>query len=143
MKDSCFDIGNTTRTALHAFEQSGRPDAPTGPFTAGNGSLMRLAPVPLFYARNMADAVHFSGQSSITTHAAPNAIDACRYYAPLIVAAIEGQDKADLLADRPARRLTPASEKTHSWRDSDSPLEPGVAATGRVPIGVATPKVAT
>ena len=98
-KDYCFDIGNTTRTALHAFEKSGRPDAPTDPFTAGNGSLMRLAPAPLFYARHMADAVHFSGQSSITTHAAPNAIDACRYYASLIVAAIDGQDKADLLAD--------------------------------------------
>ena len=98
-KDFCFDIGNTIRTALHAFEQSGRPNAPTDPFTAGNGSLMRLAPVPLFYACNMADAVHFSGQSSITTHAAPNAIDACRYYASLIVAAIDGQDKADLLTD--------------------------------------------
>ena len=36
-KDHCFDIGNTTRTALHAFEQSGRPDVPTDPFTAGNG----------------------------------------------------------------------------------------------------------
>ena len=60
---------------------------------------MRLAPVPLFYARHPVDAVHFSGQSSITTHAAPNAIDACRYYASLIVAAIDGQDKADLLAD--------------------------------------------
>jgi len=98
-KDHCFDIGHTTRAALHAFEQSGRPDAPTDPFTAGNGSLMRLAPVPLFYACNMADAVYFSGQSSITTHAAPNAIDACRYYASLIVGAIEGQNKADLLAD--------------------------------------------
>jgi len=98
-KDSCFDIGNTTRTALHAFELAGQPDAPTDPYTAGNGSLMRLAPVPLFYTRQIEDAIYFSAQSSITTHAAPNAIDACRYYASLIVGAIDGQDKAYLLAD--------------------------------------------
>ena len=98
-KDHCFDIGNTTRTALHAFELSGQPDASTDPYTAGNGSLMRLAPVPLFYSRQIEDAIYFSAQSSITTHAAPNAIDACRYYASLIVGAIDGQDKANLLAD--------------------------------------------
>jgi ADP-ribosylglycohydrolase len=60
---------------------------------------MRLAPVPLFYSRQIEDAIYFSGQSSIATHAAPNAIDACRYYASLIVGAIDGQNKADLLAD--------------------------------------------
>ncbi len=98
-KDHCFDIGHTTRTALHAFELSGQPDAPTDPYTAGNGSLMRLAPVPLFYSRQIEDAIYFSAQSSITTHAAPNAIDACRYYASLIVGAIDGQNKANLLAD--------------------------------------------
>ena len=98
-KDYCFDIGNTTRTALQSFEQSGKPNASSDPMSAGNGSLMRLAPVPLFYSRNISNAIHFSGQSSITTHAAPNAIDACRYYASLIVGAIEGQDKDNLLAD--------------------------------------------
>ena len=77
-KDSCFDNGNTTRTALHAFELAGQPDASTDPYTAGNGSLMRLAPVPLFYSRQIEDAIYFSAQSSITPHAAPNAIDACR-----------------------------------------------------------------
>ena len=61
---------------------------------------MRLAPVPLFYSRQIEDAIYFSAQSSITTHAAPNAIDACRYYASLIVGAIDdGQDKANLLSD--------------------------------------------
>ena len=49
----CFDIGNTTREALTRFEESGEPlGGPTYPNAAGNGSIMRLAPVPLFYARN-------------------------------------------------------------------------------------------
>jgi len=46
----CFDIGNTVATALRRFQATGEPHAgSTDPFTAGNGSLMRLAPVPLFF----------------------------------------------------------------------------------------------
>ena len=96
-KDHCFDIGNTTRMALQDFEQTGQPQAPTDPNTAGNGSLMRLAPVCLFYANNMEQAIHYSALSSESTHAAPNAIDACRYYASLIVGSIEGEDKERLM----------------------------------------------
>ena len=47
----CFDIGITVDAALRNFERTG--DACSGsvdPLAAGNGSLMRLAPVPLFYA---------------------------------------------------------------------------------------------
>ncbi len=44
-----FDIGNTVRGALGRFESTGEPYAgPTGEMTAGNGSLMRLAPIPMF-----------------------------------------------------------------------------------------------
>ncbi|MCX7635479.1 MAG: ADP-ribosylglycohydrolase family protein, partial [Syntrophales bacterium] len=47
---TCFDIGNTTRRALTAFLQTGNPmSGPTESSAAGNGSLMRLAPVPMFY----------------------------------------------------------------------------------------------
>src|SRR5574341_1380286 len=46
----CFDIGTTTAAALLRFERTrelwcGAED----PRTAGNGSIMRLAPVPLFF----------------------------------------------------------------------------------------------
>lgn len=47
----CFDIGNTVRGALHRFERTG--DAwcgSTDPQTAGNGSLMRLAPAAVLPA---------------------------------------------------------------------------------------------
>src|SRR5215813_4145645 len=44
----CFDIGFTTRAALSEFERSGNPRAGSeNPNTAGNGSLMRLAPVAI------------------------------------------------------------------------------------------------
>ena len=67
----CFDIGNTTAMALQNFESTGAPySGPTDPATAGNGSLMRLAPVPLFYSGDYIDAIDKSGESSKTTHGA-------------------------------------------------------------------------
>jgi ADP-ribosylglycohydrolase len=47
----CFDIGNTVRQPLSRFEKTRNPySGSTDPGSAGNGSLMRLAPVPLFFA---------------------------------------------------------------------------------------------
>jgi len=97
---TCFDIGNATRAALHRFEQSGDPYAGSEePNTAGNGSIMRLAPVPLFFASDPAEAVRYAGESSRTTHAAREAVDACRYMAALIVGATRGASKSELLGD--------------------------------------------
>jgi ADP-ribosylglycohydrolase len=45
---------------------------------------MRLAPVPLFYARNPLEAIEKSAESSRTTHGALTAVDACRYLGALI-----------------------------------------------------------
>jgi ADP-ribosylglycohydrolase len=97
---ACFDIGNTTRTALSAFQRTGDPlSGQTDPYSAGNGSLMRLAPVPMFYAKDPREAIEKSGESSRTTHGAPAAIDACRYFGALIVGALHGEDKDVLLSD--------------------------------------------
>lgn len=96
---ACFDIGNTVREALHQFEQTQRPySGSTHPFSAGNGSLMRLAPVPLFYGTQPVVAIVKSGESSRTTHGALAAIDACRYFGGLIVAALNGVPKVELLS---------------------------------------------
>lgn len=94
----CFDIGNTVRAALLRFEKAGLPYCGSeAPHTAGNGSLMRLAPVPMFYCRDPLRAVGAAADSSRTTHAAPAAVDACRYFAGLLVGALHGVGKEDLL----------------------------------------------
>ncbi len=95
----CFDIGNTTRDALERFRRTGDPYAgSTNPFTAGNGSIMRLAPVPMAYAGDAAEAIRRSAESSRTTHGAPEAVDACRYLGGLIWGALNGVHKAELLS---------------------------------------------
>ena len=96
----CFDIGNTVRSALHRYERSQEPfPGSTDPHAAGNGSIMRLAPVPLFYAKDPAKAIEMSGESSRTTHGAAAAVDGCRYLGGLIVGALQGVSKEELLSD--------------------------------------------
>jgi ADP-ribosylglycohydrolase len=96
----CFDIGGTTCSALLRFISDGKPYAgPTEPTTAGNGSIMRLAPVPLFFAGSPEEAVARAADSSRTTHGAVEAVDGCRYLAALLVGAVNGASKEELLAD--------------------------------------------
>ena len=96
---TCFDIGVTVRKSLESYLRSGEPFAgSTDPFTAGNGSLMRLAPVPLAFRRNIALAIHNSGESCRVTHAAPVAVAACRYFAGLLLGALDGRPKEQLLS---------------------------------------------
>ena len=96
---ACFDIGNATRAALSRYWDTGEPFAgSTDPYSAGNGSLMRLAPAPLFFASDPELAIRMSGESSRTTHGATTCVDACRYFGGLLVGAVQGVDKATLLS---------------------------------------------
>ena len=97
----CFDIGNTTRSALSRFAATGEAYCgSTEAFAAGNGSIMRLAPVPMFYCAEPAEALAKCALSSRTTHGALAAVDACRYLGALLLGALVGVDKATLLASR-------------------------------------------
>ena len=94
----CFDIGNTVRQALESFERNREPySGSSDPYSAGNGSLMRLAPVAIFYASKPELAIQRCADSSRTTHAAPTAVDGCRYLGALLVGALNGTSKDDLL----------------------------------------------
>jgi len=97
---NCFDIGRATSAALARFRSTGDPmSGSTDADSAGNGSLMRLAPVPLFFHRDIEAAMKYSALSSRTTHAEPKCIDACRYFALLICRILAGQAKNEALFD--------------------------------------------
>ena len=98
---TCFDIGNTIARALSRFMDTGDPYAGNSDtYSAGNGSLMRLAPVPMYFAHDAGEAISRSADSSRTTHGAKEAIDACRYFTGLLVADLKGVDKETLLSAR-------------------------------------------
>ena len=82
----CFDIGGATRAALERFERTGEPfPGDAAPDAAGNGPLMKLAPVAMAFAADAAAAVQHAGDSARTTHGAPEAVDAARAFAALLV----------------------------------------------------------
>jgi ADP-ribosyl-[dinitrogen reductase] hydrolase len=94
----CFDIGVTTRASLDRYRATGDPFAgPTLPNTAGNGCIMRLAPVPMFFCSDPEAARHYAAESSRTTHGAPECLEACRLFAGMLVGAINGDSKEEVL----------------------------------------------
>jgi ADP-ribosylglycohydrolase len=100
----CFDIGITTSRALHRFLDN-RDAARSGSqaeSASGNGSIMRLAPVPIryhdLYPARILELARLAEESSLTTHASEQCLSACRYLALLISALIHGEDRAAVLS---------------------------------------------
>ncbi|MDR2195677.1 MAG: O-acetyl-ADP-ribose deacetylase [Gallionellaceae bacterium] len=106
---TCFDIGGTTRSALARFEVSDNPySGSDAPNTAGNGSLMRLAPVALFFHPDLSLVLRYAAESSRLTHAAPEAVDCCRLLAFVISRALSGLHRNALLLDAAQHLKEPA-----------------------------------
>lgn len=99
----CFDIGNTTRSALGRFKKTrdARSSGDSSERAAGNGSIMRLAPVPIRYADlfpdRLGDLIRLLVESSVPTHASPQCQSACAYFGLLLAALIRGEDRQDVL----------------------------------------------
>lgn len=94
-----FDIGITVATALDRYLRTRDPFAgDPDPKTAGNGALMRLAPVPMYFRASAADTLRFAGESTRTTHGAQEAIDCSRLFALQLRAALLGARKENILA---------------------------------------------
>src|SRR5207302_432807 len=103
----CFDIGNTVYGALERFRQTGEPFSGfTDPRSAGNGCIMRLAPVPMFFCADHAQAVEMSGQSARTTHGAAECVESCRLYGGILVRALQGANKAEALFEHGVHDLS-------------------------------------
>jgi ADP-ribosyl-[dinitrogen reductase] hydrolase len=100
----CFDIGNITRAALARFERSGdaKHSGDAAESASGNGSIMRLAPVPIRFAHLLLDDVvelgRLAAESSIPTHPSPQCVSACRYLGVVLAGLIRGVDRDEVLA---------------------------------------------
>ena len=95
---TCFDIGSTVRDALERYHRTGNPfSGSTAPNAAGNGSLMRLAPIPMFYFPDLPKMLHFAVQSSRTTHGAAECLEACQIFAEMLFQAFSGREKEEIL----------------------------------------------
>ncbi len=103
----CFDIGNTTRQAIMEYWRNPM----LGPYrgfsdvmSAGNGSIMRLAPIPLFFNNNMTEAISYAESSSRLTHGYKDCIDSCRLLSECLYRLINDQPIFNVFYDSDYRR---------------------------------------
>jgi len=100
----CFDIGITTRSALSNFltHKNALASGDASERASGNGSIMRLAPVPIghaeLYPDNIEELSRLADESSLPTHASEQCRSACRYLATVLAALMRGEDRATVFS---------------------------------------------
>eukprot|EP01059_Diplonema_ambulator_P033466 TRINITY_DN6_c2_g1_i1.p1 TRINITY_DN6_c2_g1~~TRINITY_DN6_c2_g1_i1.p1 ORF type:complete len:345 (+),score=57.83 TRINITY_DN6_c2_g1_i1:129-1037(+) len=105
-----FDIGKCTVKALGLWRKATSdgtrlpsPNTYYGPTTeeaSGNGSLMRIAPIPLAYRKDLSNAVEHAKDSSRTTHGGGDAVAACGIYTEMVISALNGCSKEEVLSPK-------------------------------------------
>jgi ADP-ribosyl-[dinitrogen reductase] hydrolase len=93
----CFDIGNATRAALDGWLKQ-RLDwiGNIDPDTAGNGSIIRLAPTAIFRRHLLSSTWRDAQTQSRTTHRAPEALSCCELLSAQLHLALNGADKIEM-----------------------------------------------
>jgi ADP-ribosylglycohydrolase len=100
----CFDIGIATRAALGHFERNGDAlrSGDESESASGNGSIMRIAPVPIRYRELFSERIdeltQYAAESSLPTHASPQCLSACRYLAIVLAGMLLGLDRDEVLS---------------------------------------------
>lgn len=101
----CVDIGCTVAGALRQFcvtkdwKTSGNTHEESG---AGNGCIMRLAPVPvkffdMYESGRLFGLMKIAAESSMTTHNTPVCVSACQYMTLVLCELIAGRSKEEAL----------------------------------------------
>eukprot|EP01084_Bolivina_argentea_P046332 85318_1 len=88
-------LGKNISNSLLKLEWNMKPKAIYSPKydseDSGNGSLIRLAPIPIYYHKNMKQTLKYAALSSFTTHPGYPASESCKLLAFIIVNAIDRQ----------------------------------------------------
>lgn len=158
-RDSSIGLGGNVSLSLLVMTQSKwvPPRYEGSGDDAGNGSVMRLAPVPIFFHQDLDLAMRASAESSYTTHPGPSAANACAFLGYVIARAITRRDSRrhtakqflDQVASeymvRPEVQSQPSmlkllrsseprgsKERCWNWRDPDGPyLLETIASRGK------------
>ena len=108
---------------------------------SGNGSLMRLAPIAIYFSKDLTLARKYGGESSLTTHPGTTASDACSFLSVVIESAIHSDHTSiqsflddvvaqylEFVVDPDLKILLEANASPQStesfWRWRDSRIDP-------------------
>ncbi len=94
----CFDIGTTTRVGIVNWEKHGSVVNNTKAWEAGNGSIMRLAPVAIKYHDDEPLACLVAISQGSTTHGSAEANTSCEVLTRVILKALTASEKNDIFA---------------------------------------------
>jgi ADP-ribosylglycohydrolase len=98
-----FDIGITTRASLERFSRTmdARATGDAAPRASGNGSIMRLAPVPVaffqLFPEDLDQLLDRLVESSRPTHASPQCLSACAYFGLVLCGLLHGLPREEVL----------------------------------------------
>jgi ADP-ribosyl-[dinitrogen reductase] hydrolase len=96
----CFDVGITVSNALKKYLNT--KEAFSGSVdenSAGNGSIMRLSPIPIFFHNNYEDCIKYAGESSRTTHGCDECVDSSKLFASILCNAFRSSDKLSIFVN--------------------------------------------
>lgn len=128
-----FGVGKTVARALMKYHKTGEPySGSESPEAAGNGSLMRIAPIAIYFSNDRNNALRYAELSSKTTHAAEECIQACMFFVDSLINVFEGRkDKREILTpsfktDHLSERLKGVIEnRSYADKSSDEILGSG------------------
>jgi ADP-ribosyl-[dinitrogen reductase] hydrolase len=89
---TAIGVSEKTRATLETFERSRRIDAAAAVDSAGNGAIMRLAPVAIYFRNSAAEACRSAVRQARVTHTARAALAAAELLADLLIVALRTGD---------------------------------------------------
>lgn len=97
----CVGITASVAKALATARWTGKALAGShDPAQLDKEALSRVAPAALYFLADVREAIHYAGEAARTTHQSPVVLDACRYLAALLVGALKGVSRQQLLVPR-------------------------------------------
>jgi ADP-ribosylglycohydrolase len=97
----CVGITAGVAKALSTARWSGKAFAGShDPAQLDKEGLSRVAPAVLFFLADAGEAIEYAAEAVRTTHQSPVVLDSCRYLAGLLVGALKGATRQQLLAPR-------------------------------------------
>jgi ADP-ribosyl-[dinitrogen reductase] hydrolase len=96
-KDKSFDISSTTKESIETFLKTKKPYVdPQDENHSDNGSIMRLAPIPIFFYPDLKKMKKYSMLSSAITNNTSFCLEGCKIMATLFYRILNGLPKESL-----------------------------------------------
>jgi len=103
-----FGFGQTFFSSLIIYQRTGDPySGSLKPKRPGNGCIMRLSPIPIFFHPDKQKVILISGESSKPTHGMPECIYASRLFGAMLEDALSGKGKEAILFGQEAEVEAP------------------------------------